>query len=92
MNENEEHFVGCYFYGTKGTLHIGWRDGTTFYPHKKSQEKIHIEPQLGMPDHQNIKELWTDFIMAIDKNQKPVCDIEHGYLATNISLLGYAFL
>ena len=24
--------IGCYFYGTKGTFHMGWRDGWTFYP------------------------------------------------------------
>ena len=33
-NANESHNVGCYFYGTEGTLHLGWRDGWTFYPSK----------------------------------------------------------
>ena len=31
-NEAEKHNIGCYFYGTKGTLHLGWHDGWTFYP------------------------------------------------------------
>jgi len=24
--------VGCFFYGTKGTFHMGWKNGWTFYP------------------------------------------------------------
>ncbi len=87
-NANEAGNVGCYFYGTEGTMHVGWRDGWTFYPSKKSAQTIHVEPQLNLPDHQNIKELWADFITAIETGKKPTCDIEHGYLATNISLLG----
>ena len=31
-NTAEKHQIGAYFYGTKGTLHIGWRDGWTFHP------------------------------------------------------------
>ena len=87
-NENEQHNIGCYFYGTKGTLHLGWRDGWSFYPKNKNAEVIHQKPSLNAPDHQNIKELWADFIQAIEKNQLPVCDIENGHLATNISHLG----
>ena len=26
--------VGCYFYGTEGTFHMGWLDGWTFYPRR----------------------------------------------------------
>ncbi len=87
-NANEEANVGCYFYGSQGTLHMGWRDGATFYPSKKELEEIHIKPQLNEPDQQNIKELWTDFLEAIEHKRRPTCDIEHGYLATNLSLLG----
>lgn len=87
-NENEEHNIGCYFYGTKGTLHLGWLDGWSFYPKNKKGEIIHQKPTLNAPDHQNIKELWADFIRAIEKNNLPVCDIEKGHLATNISHLG----
>ncbi len=87
-NENEGHSIGCYFYGTKGTLHLGWRDGWSFYPKNKNAEVIHQQPTLNAPDHQNIKELWADFIKAIEKNKLPVCDIEKGHLATNISHLG----
>ncbi|MDH3648495.1 MAG: Gfo/Idh/MocA family oxidoreductase [Saprospiraceae bacterium] len=86
-NSNETANVGCYFYGHTGTLHIGWQDGWTFYPSKKSGETIHVEPELHDPDKQNIRELWADFIMSIEQNKRPVCDIEHGYLATNLSLL-----
>ena len=31
-NATEKSRVGCYFYGTKGIFHMGWRDGWTFYP------------------------------------------------------------
>jgi len=85
---NEEHNVGCYFYGTEGTLHLGWLDGWTFYPRSKNQAVVNVKPELHDPDKQNIKELWADFIDAIENKRRPVCDIEDGHLATNISLLG----
>lgn len=87
-NANETGNVGCYFYGTEGTLHLGWRDGWTFYPSKKSQEIIHVDPELHKPDDQNIKELWADFMLAIAEDRLPICDIQKGHRATNISLLG----
>lgn len=87
-NANEAHNVGCYFYGTEGTFHMGWTDGWTFYPRSKNQEIISAKPSLNEPDQQNIKELWADFIDAIEKKRRPVCDIEIGYLSTNVSLLG----
>lgn len=86
-NANEDHNVGCYFYGTEGTLHLGWLDGWTFYPKDKKKEVINVPAKLHEPDHQNIKELWEDMIDAIESKRRPVCDIKHGYLATNISLL-----
>lgn len=87
-NAYEAGNVGCYFYGTEGTMHIGWLDGWTFYPSDSKKEKIQVAPQLNQPDSQNIKELWLDFIQSIEKKNRPVCDIENGHLATNISLLG----
>ena len=87
-NANESTNVGCYFYGTKGTLHLGWRDGWTFYPSNKNESKIQKPAKLNAPDHQNIKELWADFIQAIEQKRRAACDIENGHLATNISLLG----
>lgn len=87
-NANESGNVGCYFYGTEGTLHLGWLDGWTFYPSDKKKEIIHVEPKLHLPDNQNIKELWADFVSSIENKKLPFCDIEKGHLATNISLLG----
>lgn len=87
-NANERSQIGCYFYGTEGTFHLGWRDGWTFYPRKKGASEIHVNSQLNEPDQQNIKELWADFVRCIDSRERPVCDIEHGYLATNMSMLG----
>jgi len=86
-NEKGEN-VGVYFYGTKGVFHIGWRTGWTFYPASKSQSVIHQPAQLHQPDNQNIRELWADFLDAIQNNRLPVCDIEVGYRATLLCLLG----
>ncbi len=80
--------VGCFFYGTKGTFHMGWRDGWTFYPLGRGQKEIREEPQLNDPDQQNIKELWADFLSAIETGKRPVCDIELIHYSTNMSLLG----
>lgn len=87
-NNAEQHLIGAYFYGTEGTFHMGWRDGWTFYPAKKSAQVIHVEPKLNDPDGQNIKELWADFMEAIRQKRKPVRDIEIGHRATAATLLG----
>ncbi len=84
----EKHSVGCYFYGTKGTFHMGWRDGWTFYPADSKQSVVHQDAQHQEPDGHSIKLLWSDFIGAIESGKRPTCDIEIGHLATNMSLLG----
>ena len=86
-NHAEKHPVGVYFYGAGGTLHIGWRDGTTFYP-ASGKEAENVPPQLHLPDLQNIPELWADFLKCIKTGERPVCDIEHGHRSTTMSLLG----
>lgn len=85
---HENQPVGCYFYGTEGTLHIGWLDGWTFYPSNRNAQTIHVDAQLHEPDQQNIKELWADFMKSVASRQKPVCDIEIGHRSTNMALLG----
>ena len=87
-NNAEKSNIGCYFYGTEGTLHLGWRDGWTFYPSDSKKPTLHEDPHLDEPDHQNIRALWDDFLDAIESNRRPACDIEHGYRATNMCLLG----
>jgi predicted dehydrogenase len=87
-NEAEKTNIGCYFYGTEGTFHMGWIDGWTFYPSNKNQQVIHEAPQLDKPDDQNIKGLWADFLHSIANKKMPVCDIEIGQRSTNMSLLG----
>lgn len=87
-NNAEKANIGCYFYGTKGTLHLGWRDGWTFYPSGDSAAAVHEEPTLDKPDDQNIAGLWDDLVASIEGDRLPVCDIEHGYRATNMCLLG----
>jgi len=87
-NNAEKTNVGCYFYGTEGTFHMGWQDGWTFYPANGKKPVIHEDPKLNKPDDQNIRELWADFLVAIKAGRRPVCDIEIGHRSTNMSLLG----
>ena len=80
--------VGCYFYGTEGTFHMGWQDGWTFYPSDGRKQVIHEAAKLNQPDAQNIKELWTDFLDAIRTGRKPISDIEEIHRSSNLALLG----
>lgn len=80
--------VGCYFYGTEGTFHMGWQSGWTFYPFDKSKPVLSEPAQLHEPDQQNIQELWADFMAAIRHHTLPVCDIEIAHRSTTMSLLG----
>jgi len=87
-NEAEKSKVGCYFYGTKGTFHMGWRDGWTFYSND-GKEVIHEDPKFDdEKDGHNVPPLWRDFIECIEQKRLPVADVEIGHLATNMSLLG----
>jgi predicted dehydrogenase len=87
-NASEKHSIGCYFYGTKGVLHIGWRDGWTFYPVANGAKEIHQEAQLQQPDGHNMTLLWADFLKSIENGTRPVADIEAGHYSTNMALLG----
>ncbi len=80
--------AGCYFYGTQGIFHLGWRGGWTFYPVKAGEPVRHQDARLNQPDGQNIRELWADFLDAIRTGRRPLSDIEEGHFATNCSLLG----
>lgn len=85
-NSSEKSNIGCYFYGTKGILHLGWLDGWTFYPSNSRDSTVHEEAVLDQPDSQNIRALWDDFIRSIESSSTPACDIEYGYRATNMCL------
>ena len=87
-NNAEKTNIGCYFYGTEGTFHMGWQDGWTFYPDNKNKSIIHENPQLNSPDDQNIKELWANFLSSIKSGKLPVSDIEIGHRSSNVALLG----
>lgn len=86
-NETEKHRIGAYFYGTKGTLHIGWRDGWTFYPANNREKQVHEDSQLQEPDGHNLKLLWDDFLAAIDGKNPPVAGIEVAHRASVMPLL-----
>ncbi|MGB0760375.1 MAG: hypothetical protein ACPGPS_12595 [Rubripirellula sp.] len=84
----EKSSVGCHFYGTKGTFHMGWRDGWTFYPADEKKSPIHQKAVHKEPDGHSIDLLWADFVDAIETGQRPTCDVQIGHDATNMSLLG----
>ena len=87
-NKAEKHKIGAYFYGTKGTLHIGWRDGWTFYPTDGKAQTQHENSQLQEPDGHNLKLLWADFITSIESGKKSVANIEIAHRASVLPLLG----
>jgi predicted dehydrogenase len=87
-NNTEKHRIGAYFYGTKGILHIGWRDGWTFYPTRERDKTIHEDAQLQEPDGHNLTLLWADFLEAIEKKHSAVARIEVAHRASVLPLLG----
>ena len=87
-NNSEKHKIGAYFYGTKGVLHIGWRDGWTFYPAAKSGKIEHGNAQLQEPDGHNLALLWADFMESIDQRRTPIAGIELAHRASVLPLLG----
>ena len=87
-NTDKGENVGCYFYGTKGIMHVGWQKGWTFYPSNAKDPVITQEARLNQPDSQNIRELWADFLDAIRTGRRPVSDIGDAHLASNMALLG----
>jgi predicted dehydrogenase len=87
-NATEKHSIGAYFYGTNGILHIGWRDGWTFYPKDDRQAQVHENAQLQEPDGHNLTLLWADFIDAIEKRRPSVARIDVAHRASVLPLLG----
>ena len=84
----EKHRLGSLYYGSKGTLHIGWRDGWTFYPNDSKDKIIHEDAQLDEPDGHNVKLLWADFLEAIAGKTKGVANIEVAHRSTVLTQLG----
>jgi predicted dehydrogenase len=64
------------FYGTNGVLHIGWRDGWTFYPSNNRDAQVHEKSELQEPDGHNLTLLWADFMDAIEQKRPAVARIE----------------
>jgi predicted dehydrogenase len=87
-NRAEKHSIGAYYYGTKGTLHVGWQDGWTFYPTDSKADTVHEDSQLQQPDGHNLKLLWADFMAAIETGKKGVASIEIGHRSSVLPLLG----
>ena len=87
-NKAEKHKIGAYYYGTKGTLHVGWRDGWTFYPTDSKAQIVHEDSQLQEPDGHNLKILWADFMASIETGKKAVAGIEIAHRSSVLPLLG----
>jgi predicted dehydrogenase len=87
-NEAEKSKIGIYYQGTKGTLHVGWKDGWTFYPANGKDPVQHGDSQLQEPDGHNLAILWADFIKAIDTKTRPSADIEIGHRSSVLPMLG----
>ena len=87
-NNSEKHSIGCYFYGTKGIFHMGWRDGWTFHPTNAKDPVVHLDSQLQEPDGHNMQILWSDFLKAIECGKQPTCDIETSHRSSILPLLG----
>jgi len=87
-NNAEKHRIGSYYYGTKGTLHIGWRDGWTFYPSRDGDPVVHEDSQLQEPDGHNLALLWADFIAAIEGRSNGAANIEIAHRSSVLPLLG----
>ena len=87
-NQNEKHKIGAYFYGTKGTLHIGWRDGWTFYPADQGRQdpaRRFAAPGTGRPQHQAALGRLPG---AIEQRRAPVAGIELAHRSNVLPLLG----
>jgi predicted dehydrogenase len=87
-NNAEKHKIGAYFYGEKGTLHIGWRDGWTFYPTGDKGQIVHGDSHLQEPDGHNIELLWLDFIAAIEQKRPATANIEAAHRSSCLPMLG----
>lgn len=87
-NAEKGENVGLYLYGTEGTLHVGWQSGLNFYPVDGGKPVFHVDATLHSPASHNIRELWADFLDAIERKRLPVCDIQQGHNATVCALLG----
>ncbi|MDR3111476.1 MAG: Gfo/Idh/MocA family oxidoreductase [Planctomycetaceae bacterium] len=84
-NAPEKENIGVYFYGTKGTVHIGDGNWSVF----KSQDKNANPETPDTPKNEgNLQVSWRNFIESIENGQKPICDIEYGHRATTMTLLG----
>ncbi len=85
----ESHPYGCYFYGSKGVFHMGWRDGWTFYPSARNARPVHEDPKFdNVKDGHNIPPLWRDFLDAIEQKRKPVAEIEASHRSSVLPMLG----
>jgi hypothetical protein len=87
-NATEKHSIGAYFYGTNGILHIGWRDGWTFYPSNYREAQVHEKSELQEPDGHNLTLLWADFMDAIEQKRPAVARIDIAHRSSVLPLLG----
>ena len=87
-NPSDKHKIGTCFYGENGMLHVGWKDGWTFYSGKNGEVAAHGDSQLQEPDGHNIALLWQNFLDAIEGKAEPVAGIEAAHRSSCLPLLG----
>lgn len=49
---------------------------------------MHVNSELAEPDGHNLKQLYADFLEAIDTGRKPVADIESAHRSSVLPMLG----
>lgn len=87
-DSGERASAGTYFYGTEGTLRLGWRDGWTFYPHGKSRPVIRRDARPAESEGRDLRGSFADFLTHVKSRTRPLADIEAGHRATTMSQLG----
>ncbi len=88
-NVSERHRIGASFHGTNGVFHMGWRDGWAFYPRDQKEQPVHEAPRFSDDtDGNNLRELWIDFLEAIDEKRLPVAHMEATHRSSLLPLLG----
>lgn len=79
--KQESHENGNAFYGTKGMLLLGKRDGWQLYGARNKLLKSSQPGGMGEPHHRN-------FLECIRSGRKPNADIELGHLSATLCHLG----
>ena len=84
---------GISFHGTEGTLYVNrqyWEISTEVRRYREPQPRVEPRMSAARGDARNpsTDDHWRDFVAAVRKRSKPICDIEIGHKSTAMALLG----